>query len=59
MVDDCRLQDLGFKGSIFTRCNRRRQSAQISERLDRFLNNKAFIKFVGEFQCSPSGLGKV
>lgn len=43
LLNDCDLQDMGFKGVKYTWCNRRGARDCISERLDRFLANSKWL----------------
>ncbi|XP_057790784.1 uncharacterized protein LOC131007889 [Salvia miltiorrhiza] len=44
VVDSCGLQDLGFSGDPFTWSNNQRGEDHITERLDRFFGNEAWIE---------------
>lgn len=39
VMEQCSLNDLGYKGPSFTWCNSRKGKARISERIDRYLPN--------------------
>lgn len=43
VLDECNLRDMGYRGEIFTWCNRRPVADRIFERLDRFVGNERFF----------------